>query len=177
MRWLDNFSKCYAVAMQSVASGAFRDCAWTGDAFKVYVGPDVDISLRSPGMPDDVFSPRNMANTRRRMVEISGTGWLLYDNSMVKKFNVNNVPLKPVVDEKSHARLHQLLLERRDGLEHFHPTDIHPQNIGSNRGLLLILQKMSQERKADNGDHEFMCVDCNIFLRVLKASDAPAPLS
>lgn len=169
IRWLDNFSKCYAVAVQSIDKGAFRDCAWTGDAFKVYVGPSVDTSLgQLPAMPDQVFSEDILDLVNASLGRASRLGWMLFNRSLVNRLNVNTIPLKPVIGPWSNQRLHRVLSECRDGLKNFHPSEIHPQNIGSNRGLFLILKRMASERKASRQKFDFLCVDCNIFLRVVR---------
>jgi hypothetical protein len=44
-----------------------------------------------------------------------------------------------------------------------------PENIGSNRGLLLIIKDLFQAPPKP-GNYHFLSVDCNIFLRMLKVS-------
>ena len=156
IRWLDNFSKCYAVAVQSIDKGAFRDCAWTGDAFKVYVGPSVDTSLgQLPAMPDQVFSEDILDLVNASLGRASRLGWMLFNRSLENRLNVNTFPLKPVIGPWSNQRLHRVLSECRDGLKNFHPSEIHPQNIGSNRGLFLLLKRMASERKASRQKFDF----------------------
>lgn len=168
--WIDNFSKCYAVAMQGVASGAFSDCNWTGQAFKSYVGPEVDIKIRNRlAMPDDIFTHYSIATVRRSLISsFAERKWFYLRNSLVKRFNVNNIPLKPVLNAESNPRLHAVLAESRDGLGQFHPNAILPQNVGSNRGLLKILKMMSDDRKNNDDRFHFLTADCNIFMRIMK---------
>ena len=123
---MDNFSKFYAVALQGVASGAFRECAWTGDAFKVYHGPPVDVTLRVPAMPADIFEQSTVRLMWASFGRSCSAGWLLHRRSLVTTLKVNNVPLKPVVNQNTHPDLFNLLSQSRDGLRFFYPTGIDP---------------------------------------------------
>ena len=77
------------------------------------------------------------------------------------------VPLKPEVDAKAAPELAAVLRESRDGLRNFVPVGMLPENIGSNRGMLLLLKDLfgAQSRP---GHYSFLSVDCNIYLRMLK---------
>jgi hypothetical protein len=56
-------------------------------------------------------------------------------------------------------------------MKNFYPLGMLPENIGSNRGLLLILKDLfGLQPRA--GHYSFLSVDCNIFLRFLKVSVA-----
>ena len=168
VKWVDNFSKCYAVAMQGAGSGAFKDCNWTGRGMKVYQGPDVDITLLREAMPDDMFEAKTVQAVLASIKGAMRRGWHVYDRSIVKTFRVNNIPLKPIVDPIDHKVLSEVLSESRDGLSKFYPIDIIPQNVGCNRGLLLILKQISDARSAGAAKMEFLCCDCNIFMRIMK---------
>lgn len=171
VQWVDNFSKCYAVAMQGADSGAFNGCQWTGTGFHVYVGPIVDTSVGGlPGMPDVWLDDKTLNLHKSRSRSICGHKWLYFDMSLVKQFVVNNVPLKPVVDAKDDPELHKVLSESRDGLKNFHASDILPRNVGSNRGLLLILKDLSDRRRPTDTKLHFLTADCNIFMRMLKVN-------
>ena len=166
--WVDNFSKCHAVALQGIASGAFRDCNWTGQAIKVYQGPDVSVDIDSlPAMPDHIFDTGTASIVRRSIRTLCKQKWKYLQQSWVERFKVNTVPVKPVVDPLAFPNLHQVLNESRDGLRNFHPMAIMPQNIGSNRGLMLILKHISDSRSNASG-FQFLCADCNIFMRIMK---------
>ena len=55
--WIDNFSKSYAVALQGIESGAWKDCNWTGRGIKKFCGAHVDVELSAlPAMPDNIFT-------------------------------------------------------------------------------------------------------------------------
>jgi len=168
VKWVDNFSKCYAVAMQGASAGAFTDCQWTGKGFKVYVGDDVHTDIKGlVAMPDDMFDHDAFKAVYDGLVNVRQQGWLFLGRSLVKLFNVNSVPVKPRVSRRVDAKLHAVLAESRDGLRNFHPIEVSPQNIGSNRGLVL---KQMSDARVDNGKFEFLCADCNILMRIVKVS-------
>ena len=52
-------------------------------------------------------------------------------------------------------------------MRNFFPLGMLPENIGANRGLLLLLQELFGVQPRP-GHYSFLCVDCNIFLRILK---------
>ena len=173
--WLDNFSKSYAVAMQTISNGAFRNCQWTGLGVKKYIGRAVDLRLHlsTTGMPDNMFSRGLNTRMTQIITRMSSSQWSYFQSSYVVTMNVNQVPLKPRVSWVEHPDLHRILSESRDGLTNFFPLKIEKHNIGSNRGLLTILKDLSIERKAslqagDTDNIRVVCVDCNIFMRVLK---------
>ena len=169
--WVDNFSKSYAVALQGIESGAWKDCNWTGRGMKVFCGSPVDTKMGAlPALPDDAITNDVMHLVRSKLSAHVNSGWMFLRHSMVKKYKVNNVPLKPVLDPHRHRRMCQVLSESRDGLRFFHPWDIISQNIGSNRGLMLVLKQISDERRLDDGRIKFLCADFNVFMRIMRVS-------
>ena len=173
--WLDNFSKCYAVAVQSVDNGAFRDCYWTGKAFRTFISSNRSGIVNSisivnnapvPGMPNDLFTAGIRGGIFATMARVFGHSWKKYQQSLVTRYNVNNIPCKPVVDVMD--PVYPILKRKPDGLREFYPEEILPQNIGSNRGLLVILKQMSDDRSAASTKYELLCCDCNIFMRIIK---------
>jgi hypothetical protein len=160
--------------MQSISSGAFKACQWTGMGFKKYIGDPVNLERSGlPGMPDDLFS-RSLKKAFKQIVRgWNRAHWNLFDSSHVYKFSVSQVPLKPTVSWVDDPDLHRILSESRDGLAYFFPMKIDPRNIGANRDLLYILkdldtQKRKLEEESDSKTFKVVCVDCNIFMRILK---------
>ena len=173
--WIDNFSKSYAVALQGIDSGAWKDCNWTGRGIKKFCGTRVDVELRAlPAMPDNIFTDDTKQEVKSKLASRVNAGWMLLRKSTVHKHQVNNVPLKPILDPLRHGRLWQVLSESRDGLTFFHPWDITPQNVGANRGLMLILKQLSEERRVDDSRITFLSADCNIFMRIIRVSEVIA---
>ena len=118
-------------------------------------------------MPDDIFNDDAANAVMRALINVRKSGWLYLGKSIVKSCKVNTIPVKPHFDRRQHPDLHDILGQSRDGLRNFHPLEVSPQNIGSNRGLLLVLKSMSDARR-DTGKFEFLCADCNIFMRIVK---------
>ena len=77
------------------------------------------------------------------------------------------MPLKPEVDAKADPAMAAVLRESRDGMRNFFPLGMLPENIGSNRGLLLLLKDLFGVQPKV-GHYSFLSVDCNIYLRMLK---------
>ena len=167
--WLDNFSKFYAVAIQGVSTGAFSDCLWTGQGVHKYVGPPVDTKIQAGmrGMPVKLCSKSNRDAVEELIITCENRSWRYFAGSVVKRYNVNRIPLKPEVDSKEEPELATVLDESRDGLRNFYPLDVLPENIGSNRGLLFLLRDLFS-KPLRTGHFSFLSVDCNIFVRMLK---------
>jgi hypothetical protein len=72
--------------------------------------------------------------------------WKYFNWSFVHYLKVNQVPLKPKLSWTRYPDLHRVLSESRDGLTILYPLKIDSQNIGSNRGLLMLLKAMNDER-------------------------------
>ena len=168
MEWLDNFSKFYAIAVQGL-SGAFKECLWTARGLHRYVGPPVSTALVAGvrGMPLSLFEPALIDSFKQKMTHADGVSVSFFKDSVWHKFTVRKVPLKPDVDASIDPTLAAVLRESRDGLRNFFPLGMLTENIGSNRGLLLILKDLFHTPRKP-GQYSFLSVDCNIFLRMLK---------
>ena len=137
------------VALQGIEAGAWTDCNWTG------CGNRVDIKLDGqPAMPDGVFTDPIRRLVRRKLKAHINGSWEFLRRSIVQRWKVNNVALKPILDPFRHPEVSRVLLEFRDGLSFFDPMDIVSQNVGSDRGLMLILKQISEERRE-------MMIACN----------------
>ena len=88
-------------------------------------------------------------------------------DSLSFKMRVRQVPLKPEVDPAVHPALAAVLRESRDGLRNFFPIGMMSENIGSNRGMLLVLKDLFGVQPKP-GHFSFLSCDCNIFMRLLK---------
>jgi hypothetical protein len=176
--WWDNFSKIYGVKCPLIASGAYRNALWTGVAIRTYNNPTtgrpltLDVRLSDgavvPAMPASVFCSLGHV---LELFEVSNeTGQNYFDSSLVKRYNVNTVPLKPDVSATDPV-LQNILNESRDGLKHFYPSHLVKHNIGSNKGLLKILRTYYEHNNMHNGlcqKYRVLNVDINIFVRIAK---------
>jgi hypothetical protein len=177
--WLDNFSKPVAVGVGSIDKGVWRDCLWTGRALKRYSGTEpVDMNFLKvdgvvvPAMPDDLMDYMDDLGVLMKSIE-GETPLSYYANSEVVKWDVNLVPLKPVVTKQQDQQLHDLLKAKKDGMVDFFPDEIFKVNVGSNLGLVSLVRKQYDERKMKSDEvktYTTMLCDINIFDRVLKVS-------
>ena len=166
--WLDNFSKFYAIAVQGLA-GPVAECLWTARGVHRYVGPPVS-SAQQPnvrGMPDDLFSADIIGLFKQKMDTADAVSYLYLKSSVCFKYTVRQVPLKPAAASVDDPAVAAVLRESRDGMRNFHPLGMLSENIGSNRGLLIILKDLFGVQPRP-GHYSFISVDCNIFLRMLK---------
>ena len=169
VQWLDNFSKFYAIAVQGLGTGAFADCLWTAAGLHRYVGPFVSTSLQPgvPGTPSSLVSPAVISLFKQKMAVADAVSEGLLKDSVCFRYTVRQLPLKPEVDATTSPALAAVLRESRDGMRIFFPLGMLPENIASNRGLMLLLKdRFGVQPKA--GHYSFLSVDCNIYLRVLK---------
>ena len=168
--WLDNFSKFYAIAVQGLA-GAAAECLWTARGLHRYVGPPVATNVVAGlrGMPADLFAAQIVQLFHQKMAAADAVPCAYLKDSVCFRHTVRSIPLKPEVDAAAHPALAAVLRESRDGMRNFYPLAMLPENIGSNRGLLLLLKELFGVQPRV-GHYSFIAVDCNIFMRMLKVS-------
>jgi hypothetical protein len=176
--WMDNFSKVYAAGLQGVVTGAYSQCLWTGVAMRpidTNNGSVVDLTVANhgPAMPDDLFDPDSKW-FKKVDIMMHPDGDVVdekqyMEDSFVNKFKVCGVPLKPN-PEYCFDAMREILKQRKDGMVNFHPLQILPSNIGSNRGLLIIMKDLEDEHKALPGPELYKIInsDPNIFNRMMK---------
>jgi hypothetical protein len=101
--WWDNFSKFMARQVPTIKKDIFASCLWTSVTVNEYIGPPVDVSIKFdaggevvPAMLSDLFA--HQALVLQTIDEIYNEGKEYYDKSLVKGYDVANVPLQ--VDTK-----------------------------------------------------------------------------
>jgi hypothetical protein len=97
-----------------------------------------------------------------------------YDNSLVVRRDVRRIPLKldiaTAVDEKEAKHLQASY----DGLAHFYPVDIYPENIASTDGLLTsfrrlqLLEGFGLQDHHRFGSYSLLHVDVSIYWQLLR---------
>ena len=108
-----------------------------------------------------------MSLMKQKMAVADAVPEAFLKDSICFRHTVRQVPLKPEVDATAAPALAAVLRESRDGMRNFFPRGMQPENIGSNRGLLLLLKDLfGVQSKA--GHYSFLSVDCNIYMRMLK---------
>jgi hypothetical protein len=172
--WMDNFSKLYATGIQKVESGAYRDCLWSGMGIRKYQGSPVDIQVRDgvDAMPDELFSEEAVDSLTEMLKVCDKEFWGRYEVSLVKKYEVRNVPLKPDID-KVEPRYREVLQESRDGMKSFYPMKIIPLNIGSNPGLVQVAMSTWDDHRYCHRmfNYQYITADSNIFWRLCRVSN------
>ena len=179
--WLDNFSRIYATQIPTEEAKSWRQCLWTGYAALKYNGPEVDLHIHRD--EDGKFlsaMPMNLVQMSFVLFDIIADvdkHSSILGRSMVQRWRVNNIPLRPVLDEKNHPREAARLARGNDKQNILHPGGLLPENIGSNRGLLTILRNFFKEWNCMNGQdpevYRILTVDCNIYSRIMKVSYIP----
>ena len=100
--------------------------------------------LRIPAMPEELFSSWNaFVGTYSRLEAVLEVNRL--DDSLVRTWNVNNVPLKP--SPQSTERYRDALVKQTDSLANLFPEKLIDINIGENEGLVKICRELLKEHK------------------------------
>ena len=175
LQWWDNFSKFQARQVPTIKKDIFASCLWTGVTVNEYTGPPVDVSVRTdatgaiiPAMPDDLFA--HQALMLKGFDDVYLEGREFFSRSMVKKYDIVNVPLK--VDTKRFPNLAATMNSVKNTTKHINPYKLIKHNIGSNLGLVTILREYQDDNKMNlHGTvHKYSTIntDENIFYRGMK---------
>jgi hypothetical protein len=101
--------------------------------------------------------------------DIDELGMNVLDTSICTRYNVNNVPCKPVVDIVAEPALHAVLQQRGDGMRNLYPQCLIKANIGKNTHLLRIMRQRLEEVEAARPQrYGIVLADIDIFCRCLK---------
>jgi hypothetical protein len=122
-----------------------------------------------PAMPLNLFTEEldEYCQDQMDIVDSFGINWL--DRSICQRYNVNNVPLKPIVDEDEEPELHAWLANSNDGLRYVHPKQMLTTNIGSNRGVCRILRDYAAEVEATRpSQYRIILSDIDVFMKCLR---------
>ena len=175
VQWWDNFSKFCRRSVPTVKKDVFGTCLWTGITVNAYTGPPVNHTVRVdangavvPAMPENLFKNRKAVLNGINFMYDEGKEY--YGSSMVKKYDIINVPLK--VDTKKFPALAATLNSSKNSTKHINPYKLIRHNIGSNLGLVTILREFQDDNKmALHGavqNYFTINTDENIFYRGLK---------
>ena len=172
--WYDNFSKFHAHSVPTLRKDVFSSCLWTGVTINEYIGPEVNMDVKFnnnsvvPAMPVNILDQQ--ATVHRWVMSMYGLGKEYYDESMVKKYNINNIPLK--INLKRYPNLKPHIATDINTMRYIHPEKLIQKNIGSNRGLNTILKDLEQEHKMHRPNqckrYLALNLDENIYYRTLK---------
>jgi hypothetical protein len=174
--WIDNFSKFISRSIPTADKGVFSSCLWTGvSLFALPEGVGEAISDRVqrgvdghtiPAMPRDIL--QYQSSVMNAVYHVLSLGPEYNSKAAVTKYKVRTVPLK--VDTNAFDEVADNV--NSYNMSHIRAIDLLEHNIGSNRGLLTILDTMCRERNI-HGDapctrYTTFNVDENIFWRILK---------
>ena len=174
--WIDNFSKFISRSIPTADKGVFSQCLWTGvslfslpdgvgDAISDRVQRGVD-GRAIPAMPRDILQYQSGVMTA--VYHVLSLGPEYNSSAAVTKYKVRTIPLK--VDTNTFDEVADNV--NSYNMSHIRAVDLLEHNIGSNRGLLTILDTMCREKNI-HGDapctrYTTFNVDENIFWRILK---------
>lgn len=154
--WLDNYSNILPVNIPRTSLELFKKCLWTASALQLVTRSEASnaVLVAVPGMPNELLENTALQQLKQLYLVAEVESIERYENSATR--DINQIPLSgPATKLFSLDRLHPL------GLEAF--------NIGSNTGLgSKILEWLDEERKSPPDNYRFICVDINIFTRILK---------
>jgi hypothetical protein len=154
-------------------AGSYNQCLWTGVAIFSHPNPNIDDSVKySDGdvisaMPDSILT--HQSTVRDTIRYVIDKDMYYFDESLVKKYQVNNIPLK--VDSKKYPETVDINNNVANSFNLVYPSDMIDINIGSNVGLVSIIRKLyEQYGMADNSCTRYytLNVDENIYYRILK---------
>ena len=176
--WIDNFSKIMGCRIPSVDKGAWRNCLWTGVALREYKGSQpVSMDLMTdgdgsiPAMPDDPFA---MHDKLLKLWKVNRVKERYWPEPFVKKWKIDNAPIKPVLHRVNDAKHHATLKGSNSRLLGLYPKHIIAENIGSNIGLGRIMRGIYEDNKQDKEGqctkYTSLNADINIFDRIIKVN-------
>jgi hypothetical protein len=174
--WLDNFNRNFAAGNVSIKDGVYHAGNWTATGIH-RCAQIIDRSWKDPsgkvrghfGLPDDLFTKTSHRAWLMRQMRVCDDKGLKYQKkSLINKFDVRRVPLKPSRRKVTNARHKEGL--KHNGLDRFYPYDLMQPNIGSNDGLLDVMHTFWQTHWKKHPDFQMVVADSNIFMRILKVS-------
>ena len=153
---------------------------WTGVAVKLYDGPALSRELVSVNGEQITAMPPTHAPLEANFISTSraslpfevGQPPMRFCDSLVNRYQVCSIPPKISIEVEKYAHLQQRLRVSRDGLHRTLPMDIWKHNIGSNTGLIDVIQEYVNmtDLNASTQYHVWL-VDVNIYSRVYKVTN------
>ena len=172
--WIDNFCKFISRSVPTADRSVFSSCLWTGATIFMSLDDQIDMSLQYgpnqrvvSAMPSDILQTRQVVDSSFRLAVSLGPNY--YDSSLVNTYDIRNIPLK--VDTVRFPNVSATV--NAYTMQQLYTTDLIELNIGSNRGLASIINKLyidhiSNDANDDVQTYMNLNVDENIFWRILK---------
>ena len=174
VEWWDNFNRFYALGNPTLNNGAVRSADWTVHGFRVPARTchqDVTLSGLVDALPTDLFEDDAVDLVKSFCQQrVFCDSWM--SNSYGNQLRVNRVPVKPDVEQCSeHPQVMERIRERGSSLKFFHPVAIHDIDIGSNRGLVIIVRGWIEDHVQRKTKRlRIVCLDVDIYWRVMKVN-------
>ena len=177
VKWFDNVQYDWRAKTLGFNKMSFHQYNWCGVAVRPYRGSLVDdlyVELQDQevveAMPDDLFQFED--EFRAEILNMYRSGPCKYDDSIVKKYNVCRIPLKPEIEKHVDPELYATLRSHVDGLRHFHPKELVDLNMGSNVGVLSYFQTIrdddTNEPLSKESKYCIINTDMNIYVKIQK---------
>ena len=186
--WMDNYSKNVKFSVPDIGQGWFHQGLWTGFALRA-CPEDISMSLLHDeadnlinAMPANPFDYRKIVQDgiTNSMFDKGDKCHLRFRSSYRCKWKVNNVPLRPSVENlpatAHYAEHRRKLADHADSLDHLHPHRLLDINCGENAGFARCMKMLSFERnwggeqpdKPACDKYTSMYMDCDLYDKCVK---------
>lgn len=175
--WFDNLQYDWRSKSIGFDKMSYHQFNWTGVGVRPYHGSLIDdLSVEFlnselvQAMPDDIFAYENVFGMD--LLDFYRDGQALFDKSLLQKYDVLRIPLKPEIQRREDPSLFDTLEKQVDGLRHFHPKMLVKENMSSNKGVISFFKSIRDvETKKDISSSSKYCVlntDMNIYIKIQK---------
>ena len=159
--WMDNYSKNLKWHMLDVGKGTFNTGLWTGFAVRACTNQNIDMRIGSngfgeiPAMPDDIFEPdfQITLDLLRAIFQRGDRSHMRFHKSLVFNWKVNNVPLRPDIQDDMTQSEVDGLNRHADALDHLYPLRLIDINCGENMGFARCMKMLSEEKNWEGDLH------------------------
>lgn len=185
--WMDNYSKNVKYSVPDIGKGTFHQGLWTGFALRACT-ENISMKLMHDesdnvihAMPGDPFAFRQQVQEgiTSSMFDRGPKSHLRFRSSCIFKWRVDNVPLRPRVENipatAEYALRRGRLANHADSLDHLHPQRLLEINCGENAGFARCMKLLSQEKNWEQDDDKPACevytsmfMDCDLFDKCVK---------
>lgn len=177
VKWFDNVQYDWRAKSLGFDKMSFHQYNWGGVGVRPYRGRLIrDLCVDTldgrvtDAMPDDLFEFED--DFISDILDMYRSGPCQYDDSIVKKYNVCRIPLKPEIEKHIDPELYDTLKSQVDGLRHFHPKELVDLNMGENVGVLSFFKSLrdadTDEPVTDDSKYCLLNTDVNIYVKIQK---------
>ena len=181
--WVDNFNDLFLHKVAQLGKPNMSLCQWTVFGSIRYNGEE-EVSMSfvknvgthtvihaTPPNPFIHVDEANKLLAASQGADLPAMGMpLLFDQCLFSSCKLNRVPLK-LDPANIPPLLRHVLQDNGRPLHNFFPGGVSDDNIGSNAGLAVVIQRIWEQRGMRDGTCEkylVLSADINIFMRVAK---------